>query len=300
MTKIHGLTLACSAFLLVAACGDATDKSAAEEQAAAPAATEAADSTVSAGGSASTLEGDVSRKSYALGMQFGARFKESSEEVSIERMRAGIEGGFRGDEFVLEEVPEGAERKSADFGNRLGDTLRRSGEEFDVAALGQAIDDVYNDGQVQLSVAEAADILVAADTELRERRAKEALDRSEAYLRDNATRENVKSTDSGLQYEVITEGSGATPGPDDEVKVHYRGRLIDGTEFDSSYERGTPAEFPLSRVIDGWTEGLQLMAVGSTYRFFIPPALGYGEQGAGDAIGPNEALIFEVELLGIN
>lgn len=296
MMNKFGLILAGPAFLLAVACSDSGDAGSGKTESGEVAAT-AGEGTE---GTQSSLEGDVSRKSYALGMQFGSRFKESEEEVSIERMRSGIESGFRGDAFVAEEVPEGAERKSADFGNRLGDTLRQSGEEFDIAALGQGLDDVYNEGNVQLTVKEAADILIRADAELRTRRAAEALERSAAYLRDNATRDNVMSTDSGLQYEVITQGEGASPGPDDEVKVHYRGRLIDGTEFDSSYERGRPAEFPLGRVIDGWTEGLQLMAVGSTYRFFIPPALGYGEQGAGDAIGPNEALIFEVELLGIN
>ncbi|MGD8816034.1 MAG: FKBP-type peptidyl-prolyl cis-trans isomerase, partial [Acidobacteriota bacterium] len=107
-------------------------------------------------------------------------------------------------------------------------------------------------------------------------------------------------TDSGLQYEVLEEGSGPSPSATDEVTVHYEGRLIDGTVFDSSIEKGSPATFPLNRVIPGWTEGVQLMKVGSKYRFFIPGELGYGMTPPPGEIGPNATLIFEVELLAIN
>jgi FKBP-type peptidyl-prolyl cis-trans isomerase len=107
------------------------------------------------------------------------------------------------------------------------------------------------------------------------------------------------STESGLQYVILTEADGPKPKATDQVKVNYVGTLIDGTEFDSSIKRGQPATFPLNRVIKGWTEGLQLMSVGSKYRFFIPPNLAYGERGSGPKIGPNAALIFEVELLEI-
>ena len=118
------------------------------------------------------------------------------------------------------------------------------------------------------------------------------------FLASNKTKEGVKTTESGLQYKVITLGKGAKPKASDKVKVHYKGTLIDGTEFDSSYKRGTPAEFPLSGVIKGWTEGLQLMPVGSKYEFYIPSELAYGDR-APQTIGPNQTLIFEVELLEI-
>ncbi len=121
----------------------------------------------------------------------------------------------------------------------------------------------------------------------------------ETFLAENAKRPEVKTTESGLQYEVITEGKGNKPAATDVVKVHYKGTLIDGTVFDSSYDRGEPAEFPLNGVIKGWTEGLQLMSVGSKYKLYIPYQLGYGERGAGGTIQPYSALIFDVELLEI-
>jgi len=122
------------------------------------------------------------------------------------------------------------------------------------------------------------------------------------FLSENAKKEGVQSTESGLQYMVLSEGEegGKSPSASDTVEVHYQGTLLDGSEFDSSYKRGQTIEFPLNRVIPGWTEGVQLMSEGDKYRFFIPPALGYGERGTpGGPIGPNEALIFEVELVAV-
>lgn len=123
---------------------------------------------------------------------------------------------------------------------------------------------------------------------------------SKKFLEENAKKEGVKVTESGLQYTVIKEGEGAKPKATDTVKVHYKGTLVDGKEFDSSYKRGEPISFPLNGVIKGWTEGLQLMPVGSTYRFFIPSDLGYGDRGAGADIPGGAALIFDVELIEIN
>jgi FKBP-type peptidyl-prolyl cis-trans isomerase len=120
-----------------------------------------------------------------------------------------------------------------------------------------------------------------------------------AYLAENGKKEDVTTTDSGLQYTVMTEGDGAKPGATDTVTVHYRGTLLDGTEFDSSYSRNQPASFGLNQVIPGWTEGVQLMNIGSKYKFVVPYELAYGERGAGQSIGPYETLIFEVELLEI-
>lgn len=126
-----------------------------------------------------------------------------------------------------------------------------------------------------------------------------ALAKGEKFLEDNAKKEGVVTTPSGLQYKVLVEGTGKSPKATDTVLVHYAGTLIDGREFDSSYRRNAPIEFPLNRVIAGWTEGVQLMKEGAKFRFFIPSKLAYGARGAGRDIGPNEALIFEVELLQV-
>ena len=122
---------------------------------------------------------------------------------------------------------------------------------------------------------------------------------AEAFLAENATREGVVVTESGLQYEVVEQGDGATPGAEDQVEVHYRGTLLDGAEIDSSYSRGQTVTFGVGQVIAGWTEALQLMPAGSKWKLYIPPELAYGAGGAGQLIGPNAALVFEVELVSI-
>ena len=126
------------------------------------------------------------------------------------------------------------------------------------------------------------------------------LAKGQAFLEENAGKDGVTQLESGLQYKVEEAGDGPKPSASDTVTVHYKGTLIDGTEFDSSYGRGTPISFPLNGVIAGWTEGVQLMSLGARYEFYIPPHLAYGERGAGGVIGGNETLIFTVELLKIN
>lgn len=126
-----------------------------------------------------------------------------------------------------------------------------------------------------------------------------SLQKGQLFLQENATKPNVQTTPSGLQYTVLTEGTGRSPKATDTVLVHYRGTLLDGTEFDSSYARNTPISFPLNQVIPGWTEGVQLMKEGGKTKFFIPSNLAYGSRGAGGLIGPDETLIFDVELLKV-
>ena len=127
-----------------------------------------------------------------------------------------------------------------------------------------------------------------------------ATEKGEKFLKENASKDGVKTTPSGLQYKIVKEGTGKSPKATDTVLVHYRGTLLDGTEFDSSYKRNAPISFPLNQVIPGWTEGLQLVKEGGKAILYIPSKLAYGERGAGGAIGPNETLIFEVELLKVN
>jgi FKBP-type peptidyl-prolyl cis-trans isomerase FklB len=134
---------------------------------------------------------------------------------------------------------------------------------------------------------------------MRDAKAAENLQAGQAFLAENAQRPGVVALASGLQYEILQEGSGAKPGPTSNVTCHYHGTLIDGRVFDSSVQRGRPATFPLNRVISGWTEALQLMPTGSKWRLYLPPHLAYGEQQVSAEIGPNSTLIFEVELLGI-
>ena len=129
--------------------------------------------------------------------------------------------------------------------------------------------------------------------------ANSALEKGQAFLAENGKKEGITTTASGLQYKVLVAGSGKKPKATDTVKVHYRGTLLDGTEFDSSYKRKEPIEFGLNQVIRGWTEGVQLMSEGSKYEFYIPSNLAYGPRGAGGDIGPDETLIFEVELLAV-
>ncbi|HYR58191.1 MAG TPA: FKBP-type peptidyl-prolyl cis-trans isomerase [Chthoniobacteraceae bacterium] len=130
--------------------------------------------------------------------------------------------------------------------------------------------------------------------------AESAIEKGAKFLKENASKEGVKTTASGLQYKILKEGTGKSPKRTDTVKVHYRGTLLDGTEFDSSYKRGQPVEFPLNRVIPGWTEGVQLAKEGGKIQLFIPSKLAYGESGTpGGPIGPNETLIFEIELIQV-
>lgn len=161
------------------------------------------------------------------------------------------------------------------------------------------MNDMMSGGQSKISYQEAQQILNDFFTELESKAATAAKAEGEAFLAENAKRPEVKVTESGLQYEVIEQTIGQKPKATDKVKVHYEGTLPNGTVFDSSYRRGEPITFGLNQVIKGWTEGLQLMSVGSKYKLYIPYTLGYGEQGAGSQIPPYAALIFTVELLGI-
>lgn len=201
---------------------------------------------------------------YGVGLDIGRNIKKSELDVNPEAVAAGIRDGLTG-----------AKPKLTD-------------EQIQQAM--QAVQQEMMKKQMAKAEEEKAKSAVEG--------AKNKKD-GEAFLAANKKKDGVVTLPSGLQYKVVTAGKGAKPTATSVVKTHYRGTLIDGTEFDSSYKRGEPVKFPVNRVIKGWTEALQLMPVGSKWQLFIPSELAYGEQGAGETIGPNSTLIFDVELLGI-
>lgn len=200
------------------------------------------------------------------------------------------------------------DKASYALGLGIGHQLRgMGGDKLNIDDFASAIKDVIGGKELKMSMKEAQ---IIANTFMQEAEEENRKAREEAgaqfkvsgeqYLAKNAGRDGVSVTDSGLQYEILNEGSGKSPKATDSVKCHYEGRLIDGTVFDSSYRRGTPATFPLNGVIAGWTEGLQLMKEGAKYRFHIPYNLAYGANGAGESIPPYSALVFDVELLEVS
>jgi len=203
------------------------------------------------------LKTDIDKVSYSIGLQVGFNFVKQNEALKKQNVQISTEAMIAG----------------------VRDAIA---------------------GKPQLTTEQVREVLGGFEKDMAQKveaRAQKNKAEGEKFLAENKKKEGVKTTASGLQYKVIKEGSGAEPKPTDTVTVNYRGTLIDGTEFDSSYKRGQPATFPLSGVIKGWTEGLQLMKVGAKYQLFIPPGLAYGERQMGPDIGPDSTLIFEVELL---
>ena len=192
-----------------------------------------------------------------------------------------------------------ADRFSYGLGMVIGERVLKQYQSVDYDLLIQGMKAQHQSQATLITLEDAGAVLAAHAEQQFEAQTEANKMKGAAYLAENARKEGVTVTESGLQYSVITQGDGAKPTATDQVTVHYRGTLIDGTEFDSSYSRGEPATFGLNQVIPGWTEGVQLMNVGSKYLFVVPYELGYGERGAGGAIGPFETLIFEVELVEI-
>ena len=172
-------------------------------------------------------------------------------------------------------------------------------ENFSVEDFAKSVSDVIEGRQPAFSHQEAQAMLQDFFQKKQKQEAQQAIAAGKAYLDENAKKPGVNVTKSGLQYQVLTEGSGKSPKATDTVRCHYEGRLLDGSVFDSSYRRGTPADFGLNQVIPGWTEGVQLMKEGAKFRFTIPYLLAYGEQGAGSSIPPFSTLIFDVELIKV-
>ncbi|HXX56413.1 MAG TPA: FKBP-type peptidyl-prolyl cis-trans isomerase [Thermodesulfovibrionales bacterium] len=210
---------------------------------------------------------------------------------------------FAAEEAVLKDQKD---RVSYSIGVDIGNNLKKQSLEIDPDLLARGLKDAYTGGKTVISDQEVRDILVGLQKEMvakQQEQAKVVAEKNkkegDAFLAENKKKEGVVTLPSGLQYKVIKEGSGPTPKLTDTVTVNYKGSLVDGKEFDSSYRRGQPASFPVNGVIPGWTEALQLMKEGSTWEIVIPSNLAYGEKGAGGVIGPNATLIFEVELLSV-
>lgn len=208
-----------------------------------------------------------------------------------------------GEKLVLKDQKD---KVSYSMGINIGSNLKRQSVDINPDALIQGVKDALSGGKTLMTEQEVNETIMTFQKEMiakQQARLKELGEKNkkegEAFLAENKKKEGVITLPSGLQYKVIKEGDGKIPKLTDTVTIHYRGTLIDGTEFDSSYKRGQPATFPIKGIIAGFSEALQLMKVGSKWQLFIPSNLAYGERGAGDDIGPNTTLIFEIELISI-
>jgi len=204
------------------------------------------------------------------------------------------------------EVKEEKDRISYSVGYQVGSDFKRQGVELNPELLVKGIQDamsgakpLFSQQEMNKTLVDLKKKVVASQREAQKTMAAKNLAEGKSFLAANGKKEGVVTLPSGLQYKVLAEGKGKSPGPADSVTVHYKGTLTDGTEFDSSYSRGKPATFQVNRVIAGWTEALQKMKEGARWQIFIPPNLAYGERGAGSRIGPNATLVFEVELISL-
>lgn len=210
------------------------------------------------------LKTEDDKVSYSIGFSMGSSFKKDELKMNLEVFHKGIEDGFTGGKQILNE---------------------------------QEIKKTMMAFQQKMMAKKQAEQM--KQREERKKQGEANIERGKKFLEENKAKQGIVTLESGLQYKILNKGTGASPKATDTVKCHYKGTTIDGKEFDSSYKRGEPATFALNRVIKGWTEGLQLMKEGGKWQFFIPSELAYENRGAGQHIGPNEVLIFEVELLGI-
>lgn len=195
------------------------------------------------------------------------------------------------------------EKISYIIGRDMAANLKKQGIEIEAEAFLKGLKEVIAGEPSSLSQQDIQMAMMALQQEMQQKQGAKGSENQkagEAFLAENKGKEGVKTLPSGLQYQVLQEGTGKSPAASDKVTTHYHGTLIDGTVFDSSYERGQPATFPVNGVIAGWTEALQLMKEGAKWRLFIPADLAYGAQGAGDVIGPNTTLIFDVELISVH
>lgn len=278
------------------------------------------------------------RGSYMVGMDVGQSLEQVAPDLDLDAFGRALAHTLEGGDPLIDDtaaesiglvlslrvayrsgqpmhgLPPGSEPPEVDRGNvglllgqQVGRSLLPLRGELELPVLLGAVRDVVQGGELQMTEAEAEALRPAFNARVRERAQAEAARvaernraEGEAFLAANRGEPGVITTSSGLQYKVLREGSGRRPLPTDRVRVHYHGTLLDGTVFDSSVDRGQPADFGLGQVIPGWTEGVALMPVGAKYRFWVPGALGYGSTGTpGGPIGPNATLVFDVELIDV-
>jgi len=253
------------------------------------------------------LQNELDSINYAFGVVNGDQIKTyylqgDTTEANVKALIKGINQAVKKNDETTRFYALGLNIGSGMAAQTKQGLMGDSTLEVNIELIQKALIETLNGKETKISAEDAMEFLNATMEKLQEKKAETEFGENklagETFLAENAKRENVKVTDSGLQYEVITEGKGEVPTATDKVKVHYKGTLIDGTEFDSSYGRGKPAEFGVTQVIKGWTEALQLMSVGSKWKLYIPYNLAYGAKNQGQ-IKPFSALIFEVELLGI-
>ncbi|MCG8668490.1 MAG: FKBP-type peptidyl-prolyl cis-trans isomerase [Pseudomonadales bacterium] len=244
----------------------------------------------------------------ALGLAGCQQGEQQEDTAKAEAASAGIVAEANAAEAPASEFSSEEQKASYAIGLKYGEAMGRDVKELDLELFYKGLTHGFKGEKPLLEPQEVMTTLKALQTrkmkEMQDAQAKasdENKAKGEAFLAENKKREGVKTTDSGLQYEVLSSGAadGVSPGPNDKVKVHYHGTLVDGTVFDSSVDRGQPIEFAVGGVIKGWTEALQLMKKGDKFKLFIPSDLAYGARGAGPKIGPHAALIFEVELLDV-
>ena len=199
------------------------------------------------------------------------------------------------------DIKNATERLSYAIGVQIAGNLKQNGfEELEPKSFSEGIKDILEDNNLQISFEEVQEEINAHYAKFQAKAKEDNAEAGIAFLNENKKREDVVELPSGLQYRVLSKGDGPKPTDKDFVTTHYEGKTIDGKVFDSSFQRGEPAKFPVNGVIKGWTEALQLMSVGDKFELFVPQDLAYGDQGAGPDIPPYSTLIFEVELLGIN
>jgi len=225
-------------------------------------------------------------------------------KIIVPLILAALMAQVHADEKVV--LKDQKDKAGYSLGANIGSSLKHDGMNVNLDALVAGLRDTFTGAPTQLTPDQQKEALTALQKEVTEKLVAErtaagekAKKEGEEFLATNKTKDGVKTLPSGLQYKVLAEGKGAQPKPTDQVVVNYRGTLVDGTEFDSSYKRGEPVTIPVNEVIKGWSEALPLMKTGAKWQLFVPAALAYGENGAGREVPPNAALIFEVELVSV-